>query len=233
MILIGNEVVVKTDNLWKIYRSGSLEYPALRGISIGISKGEFVAIVGPSGSGKTTLLNLIGTLDSITRGEVYLNGKPVSKMKGNQLANFRNKTLGFVFQTYNLVPYLNVLENVELPLIASNTPRSKRHEKTKKVLEQLGLGDKLNKMPNELSGGEQQRVAIARALVNDPSLILADEPTGNLDSKTAQVVASILKNVCESGVTVIMVTHNIEITKLCNRIIYLRDGIVEREAVQN
>ncbi|MCX8188746.1 MAG: ABC transporter ATP-binding protein [Nitrososphaeria archaeon] len=232
-MVLKNEVVVKTENLWKIYKSGQLEYPALRGVSIEILRGEFAAIVGPSGSGKTTLLNLIGTLDSITRGEVYLNGTPVSKMKGNQLANFRNKTLGFVFQTYNLVPYLNVLENVELPLIASNIPRSKRHEKARKILEQLGLGEKLNKMPNELSGGEQQRVAIARALVNDPSLILADEPTGNLDSKTAQVVASILKNVCYSGVTVIMVTHNLEITKLCNRIIYLRDGVVEKEVVQN
>jgi putative ABC transport system ATP-binding protein len=233
MATVKDEVVVKTENLWKVYRSGTIEYPAIRGISIEILRGEFVAIVGPSGSGKTTLLNLIGTLDSITRGEVYLNGTPVSKMRGNELAKFRNKTLGFVFQTYNLVSYLNVLENVELPLIASNTPRSVRHEKAKKVLEQLGLGDKLNTMPNELSGGEQQRVAIARALVNDPSLILADEPTGNLDSKTAQVVAAILKSVCDSGVTVVMVTHNLEITKSCNRIIYLRDGAVEREVVQN
>lgn len=233
MVLGENEIVVKTENLWKIYKSGQIEYPAVKGISIKISRGEFVAIVGPSGSGKTTLLNLIGTLDTITRGEVYLNGTPVSKMKGDQLANFRNRTLGFVFQTYNLVPYLNVLENVELPLIASNISRSRRHEKAKKILGQLGLGDKLNKMPNELSGGEQQRVAIARALVNDPSLILADEPTGNLDSKTAQVVASILKNVCDSGVTVIMVTHNLEITKLCSRIIYLRDGVLEKEVIQN
>jgi len=231
--MVLGEVVVRTEDLWKVYKSGQIEYPALRGVSIEILKGEFVAIVGPSGSGKTTLLNLIGTLDSITRGEVYLNGVPVSRMKGNQLANFRNKTLGFVFQTYNLVSYLNVLENVELPLIASNIPRSKRRDKAKMVLEQLGLGDKLYKMPNELSGGEQQRVAIARALVNDPALILADEPTGNLDSKTANVVASILKSVCDSGVTVVMVTHNLEITKSCNRIIYLRDGVVEREVAQN
>lgn len=231
--MVLGEVVVRTEDLWKVYKSGQIEYPALRGVSIEILKGEFVAIVGPSGSGKTTLLNLIGTLDSITRGEVYLNGVPVSRMKGNQLANFRNKTLGFVFQTYNLVSYLNVLENVELPLIASNIPRSKRRDKARMVLEQLGLGDKLYKMPNELSGGEQQRVAIARALVNDPALILADEPTGNLDSKTANVVASILKSVCDSGVTVVMVTHNLEITKSCNRIIYLRDGVVEREVAQN
>jgi len=224
---------VKTNNLWKVYRLGLVEYAALSGVSISINRGEFVSIVGPSGSGKTTLLNLIGTLDNPTHGEVFLNGTPTSNLKSNQLALLRNSSLGFIFQSYNLIPYLNARENVELPLIALNVPGSRRREKAVTILSQLDMTDKVNKKPRELSGGEQQRVAIARALVNDPSLILADEPTGNLDSKTSAVVASLLKTIStERNVTIVMVTHNMEITKYSSRIIYLRDGKVEREVMQ-
>jgi len=224
---------VKTNNLWKVYRMGLVEYAALSGVSISINRGEFVSIVGPSGSGKTTLLNLIGTLDTPTQGEVFLNGTRTSNLKSNQLAVLRNSSLGFIFQSYNLIPYLNAKENVELPLIALNVPTSRRREKAVTILSQLNMADKVDKKPRELSGGEQQRVAIARALVNDPSLILADEPTGNLDSKTSAVVASLLKTIStERNVTIVMVTHNMEITKYSSRIIYLRDGKVEREVMQ-
>lgn len=229
---ITNETV-RTQDIWKVYQMGSITYTALGGVTISISRGEFVSIVGPSGSGKTTLLNLIGTLDSPTKGEVFLNGTRTSKLKGNQLAVIRNSSLGFIFQSYNLIPYLNARENVELPLVALNVASSKRKEKAEDLLSRLGMADMTNKKPRELSGGEQQRVAIARALVNDPSLILADEPTGNLDSKTSQVVASLLKTIgIERNVTIVMVTHNMEITKYSSRIIYLRDGTIEREVLQ-
>ena len=224
---------VKTNDLWKVYRLGPIEYAALSGVSITINRGEFVSIVGPSGSGKTTFLDLIGTLDKPTKGEVFLNGINISNLKANQLATIRNNSLGFIFQTYNLVPYLNARENVELPLVTLNVPSSKRKEKATTILNQLDMVDKADKKPRELSGGEQQRVAIARALVNDPSLILADEPTGNLDSKTSAVVASLLRDInTERNVTIVMVTHNMEITKYSRRIIYLRDGKVERESIQ-
>ncbi|MCJ7771381.1 ABC transporter ATP-binding protein [Candidatus Bathyarchaeota archaeon] len=220
---------VAVKDLWKIYKIGSLEYPALRGVSLSVSKGEFVAIIGPSGSGKTTLLNLIGTLDSPSGGEVFLDGIPTSGLRGDKLADLRNKKLGFVFQFFNLVPYLTAEENVQLPLLAIGIPHSKRSQKASEVLSQLGLSDKANKKPSELSGGEQQRVAIARALINEPPIVLADEPTGNLDTKSAENAAALLKTVCkERNVTVIMVTHNLEITKYTDRIIYLRDGNIER-----
>jgi len=224
------EVTVRTQGLGKVYRRGAIEYAAVKNVSISIKRGELVSIVGPSGSGKTTLLNLIGTLDRPTSGEVYINGVPTSNLSGKQLAMLRGRTLGFIFQSYNLIPYLNAIENVGLPLMTLNVPSAKRREKAGLLLAQLGMADKADKKPNELSGGEQQRVAIARALVNDPSLILADEPTGNLDSKTAKGVASLLKGISEKGkVTVVMVTHNLEITDVSNRIIYLRDGSVEKE----
>ncbi len=209
-----------------------MEYGALKGVNVSISRGEFVAVVGPSGSGKTTFLNLIGTLDRPTRGEILLDGTPTSNMNRAQLARLRNKKLGFIFQSYNLIPYLSALENVETPLIALNVSASKRRDKAKTRLEELGLGDKVRKKPRELSGGEQQRVAIARSLVNDPALILADEPTGNLDSKSAQIVASLLKRLSEEQmVTVLMVTHNMEIAKYAHRVIHLRDGVVEKEVL--
>ena len=206
-----------------------MDYPALRDVSLSIPKGEFAAIIGPSGSGKTTLLNLIGTLDKPTKGEVFLDGTPTSALRGNGLAELRNRKLGFVFQFFNLVPYLTAEENVQLPLVAMGVPTSKRSMKAKEVLNQLGLGDKVNKKPSELSGGEQQRVAIARALANEPPIVLADEPTGNLDTKSAENVASVLRTICEErGVTVIMVTHNLELCKYINRMVYLRDGSIER-----
>ncbi|MGQ9782176.1 MAG: ABC transporter ATP-binding protein [Nitrososphaeria archaeon] len=224
------DVTVRTQGLGKVYRRGTIEYAALKNVSISISRGELVSIVGPSGSGKTTLLNLIGTLDRPTSGEVYINGVPTSKLSGKELTMLRGKTLGFIFQSYNLIPYLNAIENVGLPLMTLNVSNTKRREKAGRLLAELGLADKVDKKPNELSGGEQQRVAIARALVNDPSLILADEPTGNLDSKTAKGVASLLKNISEKEkVTIVMVTHNLEITGVSDRIIYLRDGSVEKE----
>ncbi len=223
-------ISVQTVDLEKEYRTGSLNYPALRGVSLSIARGEFVAIVGPSGSGKTTLLNLLGTLDRPSHGDVFIDGVPVAGLKGSQLSEFRNQKLGFVFQSYNLVPGLTALQNVQLPLLPAGVASDERAERGGEVLTQLGLGDKMDKKPNALSGGEQQRVAIARSLVNKPTLVLADEPTGNLDSVSAQGVASLLGRVSnERNVTVVMVTHNMEITKYCRRIIHLRDGRIERE----
>lgn len=221
---------VKALDLWKVYRVGPIEYVALRGVTLTIPRGEFTAVVGPSGSGKTTFLNLLGALDRPTRGEVLLDGVPLSRLKDNELAALRNRKVGFVFQSFNLVPYLTASENVQLPMLAANIPPGRRREKADALLAQLGLGDKLDKKPNQLSGGEQQRVAIARALVNDPTLILADEPTGNIDSVSAHAVTSLLRDITKQrGVTTVMVTHNMEITKYCDRVVYLRDGAIERE----
>jgi putative ABC transport system ATP-binding protein len=226
------DITVRTDNLWKVYMLGGVEYAALRGVSISVKRGEFVAIVGPSGSGKSTLMNLLGTLDRPSKGEVYLDGVAVSTLQGDALASLRNKVIGFVFQSYNLVPYLRVMDNVVLPLVARGVSSSERTAKAKALLEYLGLGDQMTKKPNQLSGGQQQRVGIARALVNDPSIILADEPTGNLDTKTGESVMELLRQISsEKKVTVIMVTHNLEITDYCHRVIFVRDGVVEREAV--
>ncbi len=219
-------------DLWKIYRSRAFEYPALRGISLKVETGEFLAVVGPSGSGKTTLLNLVGALDFPTRGEILLDGVSYGSVGKGGLVELRRKKIGFVFQTYNLLSQLTTLENVELPLIAQGISPKMRHERVMRLLERLGLAEKANKKPWELSGGEQQRVAIARALVNDPALILADEPTGNLDSKNAVAVASLLREVNEvDGKTIVLVTHNMEIARYADRIVYLRDGMIEREEV--
>jgi len=226
-----SNVIVQTDGLWKIYQTGPIEYVALRDCTLSITRGEFVSIVGPSGSGKTTFLNLVGTLDRPTKGEILIDGIKTSKLSGDQLAHLRNEKIGFVFQFYNLVPYLSAVENVELPLAVLGVSASKRREKAIGILKYLGLENMMHKKPRELSGGEQQRVAMARALVNDPPLILADEPTGNLDSKSAQTVVSLLKSLSdERNVTVIMVTHNMEIANFSHRIIYLRDGSIEKEA---
>ncbi len=225
---------VEVVELQKVYRTGKIEYQALRGVSFVVQKGEFVAIVGPSGSGKTTLMNVIGTLDRPTSGEVFLDGTPVSKLDDDEYANLRNKKLGFVFQSFNLVSYLTALENVELPLLASGVQPQVRRKKALELLDYLGLANKSNKKPNELSGGEQQRVAVARALISDPSLILADEPTGNLDSKSAEAVVSLLRGVSVGrGVTVMMITHNLDLTKSCHRVFRLRDGLIESIEVRN
>jgi len=225
--------MVELKDVWKIYRLGSIEYPALRGVSLSINRGSFVSIVGPSGSGKTTMLHLIGALDKPSRGEIYVNSIPISRLSENKLAEFRNKTIGFVFQQYNLIPYLSAIENVEMPMMVSGVSLAERRKRAKWLLEQLGLGDKIWKRPSELSGGEQQRVAIARALANNPKLILADEPTGNLDSRNARIVVDLLKRInSEMGVTIVVVTHNMEVAAETEKIIYLRDGIVVKEEVR-
>lgn len=222
--------IVKAVDLWKVYKLGKVEYAALRGVNLSIGRGEMVAIVGPSGSGKSTLLNLMGALDRPTRGHIYLDGVELSSLGGSELAEIRNKKIGFVFQTFNLVPYMNALENVELPMVASGLPARRRREEATRLLEAVGLADRLFNKPSELSGGEQQRVAIARALANSPSIVLADEPTGNLDSKSTRDVVNLLKKINEEKeVTIIIVTHNLEVASACDRIVYLRDGAVEKE----
>jgi putative ABC transport system ATP-binding protein len=217
----------------KVYKmSESLEVDALTDISFKLKRGEFVAIVGPSGSGKSTLMHILGTIDKPTNGEVYIDGIPTSKMDGDALAEFRNKKLGFVFQAYNLITGLDAEKNVELPLMTESMPESERRKRAEKMLARLGLGERLKMRPTQLSGGEQQRVAIARALVNDPTLILADEPTGNLDTHSGDEVIKLLKSISKSGnVTIVMVTHNLDIAKYCDRIIYIKDGKIEKQEV--
>ena len=220
--------LVVIEDLWKVYRVGGTEYPALRGVNLVVEEGEFLAVVGPSGSGKSTLLHIVGGLDRPTRGRVVVGGRDLVALSDDELAEYRNRDVGFVFQFFNLVPYLTAVENVELPLAIAGLPRAERRRRALKVLEELGLGDKAFKRPTELSGGEQQRVAIARALVTEPKLVLADEPTGNLDSSSAQVVVRAFRDVVDSrGITVVMVTHNVELTKFCDRVARLRDGRIE------
>lgn len=225
--------IITTIDLWKIYKSGKIEYPALRGINMKIRKGEFIAIVGPSGSGKSTLLNLLGALDRPTKGKVIIDGIDISKLKSNELAELRNKKLGFIFQTFNLIPYMSALDNVEVPMIASGVPPKERKERARKLLELVGLKGFEKNRPSELSGGQQQRVAIARALVNNPQIILADEPTGNLDSKSANEIIEILHDLNKKGVTIIFVTHNLNLIKYCHRVFWLKDGLIEKEVEQN
>jgi putative ABC transport system ATP-binding protein len=225
--------IITTIDLWKIYKSGKIEYPALRGINMKIRKGEFIAIVGPSGSGKSTLLNLLGALDRPTKGKVIIDGIDISKLKSNELAELRNKKLGFIFQTFNLIPYMSALDNVEVPMIASGIPPKERKERARKLLELVGLKEFEKNRPSELSGGQQQKVAIARALVNNPQIILADEPTGNLDSKSANEIIEILHDLNKKGVTIILVTHNLNLIKYCHRVFWLKDGLIEKEVEQN
>jgi putative ABC transport system ATP-binding protein len=224
-----NESLVITENLSKIYKIGKIEYPALRGLDVTFFKGEFVAVVGPSGSGKSTLLHIVGGLDNPTSGRVIVDGSELSKLNSNELAEYRNNKIGFVFQFFNLIPYLTAIENVELSMsIAGEDPKTRR-TKALEYLGLFGLQDKASKKPTELSGGEQQRVAISRALVNEPSLILGDEPTGNIDSESAKVVVDAFRKlVSEKGVSTIMVTHNLELTKYCDRVVNLKDGRLDR-----
>lgn len=209
---------------------GSEIVRALRSVSLSINKNEYVALMGPSGSGKSTLMNMLGCLDTPSSGEYWLNGKDVSRMNDSQLAGIRNKEIGFVFQTFNLLPRYTALENVALPLIYAGWSKTKREERAKDVLGQVGLMDRMNHRPNELSGGQKQRVAIARALVNNPSIILADEPTGNLDSKTSHEIMALFAEIHRNGNTVILVTHEEDIARHARRIIRIKDGIVESDA---
>ncbi len=223
--------IISLHNIAKIYQMGQEKVFAIRDISLDIYKNEYVAIMGPSGSGKSTLMNLIGCLDTPTFGKYYLNNQDVSNLDDNQLAKIRNKEIGFVFQTFNLLARATALKNVELPLIYAGISHSERIERAKKALESVGLGDRMNHKPNELSGGQRQRVAIARALVNNPSIILADEPTGNLDSKTGKEIMSLLNSLWNNGHTIVLVSHEEEIAKNAQRIIKLRDGLIEKEII--
>jgi len=224
--------LIDTRDLWKTYVMGSEEIHALRGVSIAIERGDYVAIMGPSGSGKSTLMNLIGCLDTPTKGSYLLNEKQVSQMNDNELARIRNEEIGFVFQTFNLLPRASALQNVELPLVYAGIPSRERTIRAKAALEKVELIDRMGHRPNELSGGQRQRVAIARALVNNPSILLADEPTGNLDSKTGAEIMGLFARLHESGNTIVLVTHEADIAAFAHRTIHIRDGKVEKDARQ-
>ncbi len=220
-------IVIRTYDLWKTYEMGDQTINAVSGVDIEIRRGEYVAIMGPSGSGKSTLMNLIGCLDTPTRGEYWINGRLVSAMSDDELARIRNKEIGFVFQTFNLLPRATSLHNVELPLIYSGTPAAERIARAKRALQQVDLEKRMNHKPNELSGGQRQRVAIARALVNDPSILLADEPTGNLDTATGNEIMALFERLYRQGNTIIVVTHELDIARHAHRIIHVRDGKIE------
>jgi putative ABC transport system ATP-binding protein len=216
--------IIETKEIWKTYKMGDETIHALHGVSFSIQRNEYIAIIGPSGSGKSTLMNLIGCLDTPTQGEYWLNGKLVSKMDDDELAHIRNKEIGFVFQTFNLLPRASALHNVELPLIYNGTPSGERLKRAKAALEQVDLGHRMSHKPNELSGGQRQRVAIARALVNNPSIILADEPTGNLDSTTSEEIMALFDVLHKRGNTIILVTHEPDIAAHAHRVLTIRDG---------
>lgn len=222
-------MIINIENIEKTYELGSVKINALRGVSLQIAENEFVAIMGPSGSGKSTMMNLIGCLDTPNSGSYFLQDQDVSKMDGDQLAEIRNQKIGFVFQTFNLLPRANVLHNVELPLIYSGVSTSERKRMAEEAVERVGLGDRIKHKPNELSGGQRQRVAIARALVNNPSIILADEPTGNLDSKTGEEIMKIFDDLHDVGNTIILVTHEDHVANYAHRVVRLKDGHVESD----
>jgi putative ABC transport system ATP-binding protein len=225
--------IIETREISKVYKMGNQIVNALQSISISIDRGEYVAFMGPSGSGKSTLMNIIGCLDTPTSGTYMLNNKLVSEMTENELADTRNKEIGFVFQTFNLLPRASALENVALPLIYAGFSKSERHEMAMQALDNVGLAERSHHRPNELSGGQRQRVAIARALVNNPSIILADEPTGNLDTKTSYDIMNLFQELHDKGNTIIMVTHEDDIAHYAHRIIRLRDGLIEWDRVND
>lgn len=228
---MNSPIIIQTTNISKSYKMGTEIIRALRSVSIQVKKGEYVAFMGPSGSGKSTLMNIIGCLDSPSGGSYILNGKNVSNMSENELAEIRNKEIGFVFQTFNLLPRMSSLDNVALPLIYAGYGKEEREKKALKALESVGLKERAKHKPNELSGGQRQRVAIARALVNNPSIILADEPTGNLDSKTSYEIMGLLEELYKKGNTIIMVTHEEDIANYAHRIVRLKDGLIESDKI--
>lgn len=216
--------VITLEDVHKIYSLEGVDVPAVNGISLTIKQGEFVALIGPSGSGKSTAMNLVGCLDTATRGNIYLGKQNIQRLAESDLAQIRGKKIGFIFQTFNLIPSLNALENVALPMMFQNVQRAHRLQKARSLLEQVGLANRINHLPNQLSGGQRQRVAIARALINDPEIILADEPTGNLDTKTGDEIMKLLQDLNKQGKTIILVTHNHDLTKLAHKVVKLKDG---------
>jgi putative ABC transport system ATP-binding protein len=228
----GEKFAIETLDLKKSYKMGLITVHALRGVNLKIRHGEMTSVVGPSGSGKSTLLNMLGALDTPTSGKILIDGSDISRMGERALARFRNRKIGFIFQSYNLIDRSKVTKNVELPAIVADMPKKLRDRRVHELLDLVGLGDKANRRPNALSGGEQQRVAIARALINEPAFILADEPTGNLDSKTGEEIQNLLIRVNqEKNATIVVVTHNLELAERTGRILHLRDGVVEKERV--
>lgn len=225
------EIIIEIENISKVYKMGTEFVHAIRDLTLKIHKNEYIALMGPSGSGKSTLMNILGCLDTPSSGKYFFKGNDVKKLSDNQLAEIRNKEIGFVFQTFNLLPRANALYNVELPLVYSGIKKKKRLERAKETLINVGLEDRITHKPNELSGGQRQRVAIARALVTEPSIILADEPTGNLDSKTGLEIMSLFNDLWKKGNTIILVTHEEEVARYANRIVRLKDGLIESDEI--
>ena len=230
MVGLVSKNVIELQGVTKVYKLGAIEVPALHGISLKIQHGEFVGIMGPSGSGKSTLMNMIGSLDWPTEGKIFLDGQDITRISESNLAQLRGRKIGFIFQQFNLLSSLSALENVGLPLVFQGVPQEKRNERAEKVLEMMGLGDRMGHKPNELSGGQQQRVAIARALVVEPEVILADEPTGNLDSKTGEDVMRTLKKLNGEGKTIVLITHEKDIAAHARRKVFLKDGSIVKDS---